>query len=308
MSEGLQHTDILARYLNRELSEEQLVQEAEGMDELLQAIKASESLSVPSSKTNEQAWDELQSRLAEEESSAKVVAMQPQSNRLFMRVAAAVLVLAATYFLWPKNTTTVIETNYAQTQEVSLPDGSQVDMFMGSELAFSKGNWKDERKVSLDGEAFFQVEKGNSFVVETQAGEVKVLGTSFNVFQREDEFEVVCYTGKVEVTHHDQQIILEPGEMALIENKQLKEVSLENPALAPNWKKDKFKVISLPMSELGDYFERYYGYKLLMDESIEGKITATFYVNDLESTLKVICKPIELNYIFEKDRTVRLFR
>ena len=54
---------------------------------------------------------------------------------------------------------------------------------MGVKFQFDKKRFTDERIIQLRGEAFFEVEKGSRFVVQTGKGAVEVLGTSFNVFQ-----------------------------------------------------------------------------------------------------------------------------
>jgi transmembrane sensor len=42
-------------------------------------------------------------------------------------------------------------------------------------------DWSKERTLSLEGEAFFEVQKGSKFSVVTSDGIVEVLGTSFDV-------------------------------------------------------------------------------------------------------------------------------
>ena len=83
-------------------------------------------------------------------------------------------------------------------------------------LAFNKKDWKQEREVELDGEAFFKVAKGSSFNVITKSGTVTVYGTQFNVKQRDNYFEVICYEGLVGVTYNSQETKLKPGDSFLI--------------------------------------------------------------------------------------------
>ena len=51
---------------------------------------------------------------------------------------------------------------------------------------------------------FLKVEKGKTFTVKTNYGEVEVLGTVFNVKSRDYAFEVICYEGSVEVSLDDK--------------------------------------------------------------------------------------------------------
>ena len=49
----------------------------------------------------------------------------------------------------------------------------------------------DHRSLTLSGEAYFDVQKGNKpFTISTNQGQVTVLGTSFNVRSRADGFEI----------------------------------------------------------------------------------------------------------------------
>ena len=69
-----------------------------------------------------------------------------------------------------------------------------------STITFNKHNWDTNRTLELNGEAFFDVEKGNTFTVKTSQGNVSVLGTEFNVNASVDFFRVSCYEGKVKVS------------------------------------------------------------------------------------------------------------
>ena len=55
------------------------------------------------------------------------------------------------------------------------------------------------RKVSLEGEAFFEVNPGKKFEVVSKFGKTIVLGTSFNIYSRNSSYQVTCMTGKVKV-------------------------------------------------------------------------------------------------------------
>jgi ferric-dicitrate binding protein FerR (iron transport regulator) len=53
-----------------------------------------------------------------------------------------------------------------------------------SKLSFNEKKWADQRALTLEGEAFFKVQKGQTFSVNTTAGVITVLGTQFNVKER----------------------------------------------------------------------------------------------------------------------------
>jgi ferric-dicitrate binding protein FerR (iron transport regulator) len=100
---------------------------------------------------------------------------------------------------------------------VELPDGSRVKLNANSELSLAK-DWEigENRKVYLTGEAFFEVKKipetGAKFSVICKGINIEVLGTSFNVFSRDEETEVYLEEGQVKLDHGKDIIIMDPGE------------------------------------------------------------------------------------------------
>jgi transmembrane sensor len=86
-------------------------------------------------------------------------------------------------------------------RQVTLNDGSQVELNLNSELSYS--NYKDERRVTLKkGEAFFSVSHDTShpFVVKAAEGKIRVTGTRFNVWLYGDQVRVNLIEGSVLVT------------------------------------------------------------------------------------------------------------
>ena len=89
-------------------------------------------------------------------------------------------------------------------RQVTLSDGSQVELNLGSELTFS--NYKDQRRVTLSkGEAFFNVshDTAHPFIVRAADGRIRVTGTQFNVWMYEDQVRVSLIEGSVLVTSND---------------------------------------------------------------------------------------------------------
>lgn len=90
-------------------------------------------------------------------------------------------------------------------RQVTLKDGSQVELNLGSELIYS--NYKDRRQVTLKkGEAFFSVSHDtlHPFVVKAAEGKIRVTGTKFNVWMYEDQVKVNLVEGSVLVSSNDQ--------------------------------------------------------------------------------------------------------
>ena len=83
-------------------------------------------------------------------------------------------------------------------QIIDLPDGSKAYLNKNSSLEYNKNF--EQRVVTQNGEIFYSVAKGESpFIVKTNKGEIKVLGTEFNVKSSKDRLEVEVERGSVEL-------------------------------------------------------------------------------------------------------------
>ena len=91
----------------------------------------------------------------------------------------------------------VVTDNTAMNYE--LPDGSSVQVMENSRLTYNHITWLWERKLQLLGKASFNVTKGKTFTVSTEAGDVTVLGTKFLVDQQGKKMFVNCEEGSVKV-------------------------------------------------------------------------------------------------------------
>ena len=118
-------------------------------------------------------------------------------------IAASLLILiVAGYFLFPYNKINTYATQDLDGPElVALSDGSKVWLNEYSTLEYPNRFQGKERKVKLNGQAFFDIERSESqpFIIETQQAGVRVLGTSFDVMAYPDSTftEVLVASGKV---------------------------------------------------------------------------------------------------------------
>ncbi|KAB0494177.1 FecR family protein [Pseudomonas vancouverensis] len=154
-------------------------------------------------------WD-VAGDLPRPEPVAAPVRRQVQSAWRTWGVAAAICALAvplAGYggwqLGWVPNTYQHFEST-DNVRTVTLKDGSQVELNLGTELTYS--NYKDQRQVTLKkGEAFFSVshDTRHPFVVKAAEGRIRVTGTKFNVWMYEDQVKVNLIEGSVLVSSND---------------------------------------------------------------------------------------------------------
>ena len=214
----MKKNDLLARWLNDDLSEKELSEFKANPDfEKYQKIKNyTDHLEVDDLDEN----DMLSNILQHKKATPKVI---PLYKKWIFR-AAAIFVLALGITFVMKNFVRYTETaSFGEKTTFSLPDNSEVVLNSGSEINYKKWNWDSNRHLELEGEAYFRVSKGRRFEVHTNLGKVSVLGTQFNVKARKNRFDVMCYEGRVKVNYAKTQIILTRGQSVTFENgKQFK--------------------------------------------------------------------------------------
>lgn len=223
-----------------------------------------------------------------------------------LRVAAIAVICFGIYFY-----TTTLDTNIntiaAQKTTIDLPDASLVSLNALSKITYNKKNWDDNREVTLNGEAFFKVAKGSKFNVVTSSGIITVLGTQFNIKQRTNYFEVICYEGLVGVTYNKKQTKLKPGERFLILNGKLIAKEKET-QLQPSWMHNESTFKSLPFKEVIAEFERQYNVTITHKNINANQLfTGSFTHNNINTALKSITLPLSITYI-KTDNTIILKR
>lgn len=212
-----------------------------------------------------------------------------------MKIAAVFVICFGVYF-YTTTLDTTINTIASQKQSVELPDHSEVELNAMSTLVFNEGDWNNQREVSLKGEAFFKVAKGSKFDVKTEEGIVSVLGTQFNVKQRENYFEVVCYEGKVAVNHKNNITKLLPGDSFFILDGKLITTEKEIQS-TPSWLQDQSRFKSMPYREVIAEFERQHDVLISLKNIDDSQLfTGSFTHNDIEIALKSITLPLHLMY------------
>lgn len=230
---------------------------------------------------------------------------KPSIFSIVWKVAAVFALLLAGYY-YTTTLDTSVKTEIAQTNTFSLPDDSEVIMNAGSKITYNKKDWNNSRELSLDGEAYFKVTKGNKFSVKTVEGTVSVLGTQFNVFARNGLFTVACYEGLVSVTFNDNEIKVPAGSKIQIENGKLvtNEIS-ENSS--PVWLANESSFENTSLKIVLKELERQYPIKVTLGNiNPEKRFSGSFTHKNLELALKAICEPLHLNYQINKNGTVNI--
>lgn len=255
-----------------------------------------EKIKLYSSQLETPLFDEhklLTNVLETKKQTPKVVTLKPN---WFMRIAAVLVIGFGLFFAYNTFTpTTELAENGKQTTFL-LPDNSEVVLNSGSQIDYSKWNWDDNRKLELNGEAYFKVAKGKKFEVNTKLGKVSVLGTQFNVKSRKDRFDIVCFEGKVKVNFNAQEVILTPGQMVSFEGNE-RIVSKTISDAKPVWLSKELAFEKEKLTAVLEEIQRQYNVtidakNIKSDQLFTGKIPS----NNIDIALKTITSIYHLNY------------
>ena len=146
-----------------------------------------------------------------------------------------------------------------------LPDGSAVWLNAASAITYPAAFSTNERRVSIKGEAYFEVAKKNiPFVVDVEGGvSVMVLGTKFNVNAYTDEpaIKTTLIEGSVRLQSNKSvltSLTLEPGQQGQLGNQKL--VLANDPDLEAvlAWKNGFFNFNGIKLEEAMRQIARWY--------------------------------------------------
>lgn len=259
-------------------------------DELSEFLKKASAAKTPAGKGKQDIWAKIEEQIDEKKKSIIPI-------WTYMGIAASLLLIATIAFLfYPKSTpeTLNITTALAESKTIDLPDGSKVTLNANSSISYSE-DWN--RKLHLEGEAFFEVVKGEQFVVKTTIGSVDVLGTSFNVFARDSTFEVACKTGKVRVDVPSKMISepLVPGQSIRVEIDTVKRTSLDV-ELVGKWRAGEFYFNEQHLSDVLSEVERQFSISIDLPDSSDYVFSGYFTNKNIDSALEMVCLPLGLAY------------
>ena len=268
---------------------------------------------VPYSKSKDEIWEQINTsinntKINQGENIIKNSRLlKPQ---LLVGIAATLLILLGTFSLLHYYSTTVVCPE-GQHFSINLPDGSTVTMNSNSILTYYPLWWVFSRNVSLSGEAFFNVKKGNNFNVVSSLGKTVVLGTSFNIFSRNQEYRVACVTGKVKVISiTKKEVILNPDYHAEITgNGDIKVTKSNDAGHHTDWIEKMFDFTSVPLREVISEIEYFYNVTITTDTDLDYYYTGFFSKQKpVEEVLNLLCKPFGLTFVKKSEKNYEIIQ
>lgn len=229
--------------------------------------------------------------------------------RTFATAAAVALLCLSvwTAYLYMQPVAMQTVSTLAETRTVNLPDGTSVTLNHYSTLTYPERFKTDNREVELNGEAYFEVskDKKHPFIVQTEAVDVRVLGTQFNVDAYRDSPDVrtTLLTGSVAVSNksNSEHMILKPNEIAIynkVEKKLTRKV-LEDATDEISWRHGEFIFDDVPLRDIARELSNSFGTTIqITDPTLQNyRISARFRNGeDLETILSVLQDAGYFNY------------
>ena len=292
----------LSKWLNEEMSESELAEFKQSPDyETYQKIKSYSS----EIKTTDFDGDKILNKVlkSKNEKSKTISLLTKWSYRV-----AAILLFVIGLTIYYQNVISVKE--FAENGKKSiflLPDNSQITLNSGSEIRYKNFNWYKNRKLNLNGEAYFKVSKGHTFEVQTSLGKVTVLGTQFNVRTRKNRFEVVCYEGRVKVNYINKQVLLTAGHSISIENN----VAIDSAKVVvskPEWTSNELSFTKETLQNITEELERQYNTSIKIKDiqNNNNLFTGILPSNNLKTALNSLEKAFQLKTIITSKKEVIL--
>ena len=195
--------------------------------------------------------------------------------------------------------------------DLLLSDGSRLRMNSESEIRVPVTFEKGQREVFMKGEIYFDIVRDSlaPFVVHTHQGDIRVLGTSFNVrdYQDENFLETTLVNGKVAFERGGNYSYLKPGEQLRL-NKEDGKTTVEtvDVLLYCSWKDGRFVFEKQRLEVIMNTIARWYNINVFYESSSVKDILFTGNIkrySDLEQVVNML-KLINKIDIEIKDRNV----
>lgn len=201
-----------------------------------------------------------------------------------------------------------------KTYDLLLADGTHVWLNAETELTYPTNFNGDQRKVKLKGEAFFDVAKDaqKPFIVELENMDIKVLGTSFNISNyEEDKTEcVTLVSGSVEVNVAQKGTYqITPSEqLSLSEFHQTVNIEKVDTELFTSWKDNKYIFKNARLDDILKKLHRWYDFSVAYEDALMGEKRFSIIIDredDLSKVLEIISytSNIKLEY---KDKRINV--
>ncbi len=291
---------LLAKWLNKTISTEELdiLQQDYELEELDRVLREQQKFDLTIGDSSV-IWQQINSQL-DEFDVVSTIEPKPTKANYWIRiliVGAGLFMLGFALNQWFGSKGKVITSPKAQTVKQVIADNTEFILSPGSSIDFDESNWSLSRDIQLVGHAYFDVSTGPKFTVKTQAGSIAVLGTQFEVWEKDGSMKVNCLEGRVEVKNLTGQTeIITKHESVYINDGILNAKSAHTlqkaEFLTSRYNYEKISIVSL-----AEELERYYNVKVTLDQ-IDSHInfSGVLILDDIDKASSYIAETLNLKY------------
>jgi ferric-dicitrate binding protein FerR (iron transport regulator) len=255
----------------------------------------------------DEGWEILSRKIgADRKNSKKTILLRKNTYRLLAAAASlAVLIALSATGLWLNGkkqlagygaATTVIETREGERASLILSDSTRVILNSGTTINYASDFNIDSRKISLSGEAYFDVATNPEKPFEVQLDKLKISakGTKFNVFSflNEDRIEATLEEGNIAIAVGEKAPLeLSAGQQAVYFRKTgkilVRDVATET---YTSWKEHKLRFKDTPLEEVLRRIGRKYNvrFELASTDLLDLKYTGTFIDESIEDVMQMM--------------------
>lgn len=285
MMEGINKLDeeLMARFLMGECSEEELrrvnawldesgehARELFRVEEIYHLGRTDESADA---KKTEKAEKQLFKRLKQEEAKRYKVRRMYTWMRYAAMLIGIFFISGLSYHIYQTHNEAnalVAVTARDEVKELMLPDGTKVWLNKHTTLKYPRDFSDKTRSVYMEGEAYFEVKRNKEkpFLVRSEAMQVRVLGTVFNMKSDKTNRSAVAtlIKGEIEVkgNHDEGMIVLAPGQKAELNAVSRRLVVKQVDTGIENWHNNQFVFEKADIFTIARTLENSYGVRIIL--------------------------------------------
>ena len=278
--------------------------------EMERILAITENMDVPPGTEKTASWNQLLSKIDTEGDLNERILIPEKADKgswlKYISVAAAAVILFGIYFI-TSNSTIDLYTGIAEKRAFNLPDKSIVHLNANSSISYDEEEWTENRVIELIGEGFFEVAPGSDFVVNTSKGAIKVVGTEFNVFSRDDVLKVACFEGAVQVTNVlNKTELLEVGNEATIDiNSDRLIVETFDINQTATWRIGEFYFNETSLALVISELERQFNINIEVEVNIDYRTYSGYFNNKNQNeALQLVFNPMGLKFKVEGEKII----
>lgn len=192
-------------------------------------------------------------------------------------------------------------------ENVELVDGSNIVLNKNTKLNYAS-DFDNNRTVILDGEAYFDVARNETkpFTVATDCANITVLGTSFNIEEKDGYVNVLVTSGSVSVRSGDNEVLLKKNDMVKCDCQTIKKVNRPGNNYL-SWKTNKLEFNETPLDLAIADIARHYNVNISFNDESKSKklpVTDVFEGGNIETVIEGIALITGIKYFVEGNKYI----